>query len=99
MQSAALLDSARVIARMEEAAARHVFFRPNCLEQSLVLWWLLRARGIFAGLRIGARKDAGQFEAHAWVEIAGTTLNVASHGPLDFVPFDRPLISVETQSH
>ena len=53
---------------MEDAAARNLFFHTNCLEQSLVLWWLLRRRGIAADLRIGARKDSDRFEAHAWVE-------------------------------
>jgi hypothetical protein len=99
LHDAGVLDSARTIARMEEAAARHVFFRTNCLEQSLVLWWLLRARGIFADLRIGARKDADRFEAHAWVELTGNALSGANNGHLHFVPFDGPLISVETQSH
>src|SRR5580658_3692481 len=41
-----LMDGAQVVARMEAAAARHLPFQPNCLEQSLSLWWLLRRRGI-----------------------------------------------------
>ena len=61
-----------MIARMEAAAARHLPFQPNCLEQSLALWWLLRRRGIPADLRIGVRKDAANFEAHAWVEAGGS---------------------------
>lgn len=99
LHDAAVLDSARAIARMEEAASRHVFFRTNCLEKSLVLWWLLRARGIFADLRIGARKDADRFEAHAWVEFGGTALSGPNDAHLHFVPFDGPLMSVETRSH
>jgi hypothetical protein len=99
MQDAGLLDSARAIARVEEAAARNILFRPNCLEQSLVLWWLLRVRGISADMRIGARKDADRFEAHAWVELGGTVLSGGNDGHLHFVPFDGPLISVETQTH
>ena len=50
-------QSAEAIARMAAAAARNFFFETNCLEQSLVLWWLLRRRGIAAELRIGARKE------------------------------------------
>lgn len=99
VQDVELLDSARTIAKMEEAAARHLFFKPNCLEQSLVLWWLLRARGLSAELRMGARKEAGRFEAHAWVEFAGTALSGANDGHLHFVPFDGPLVSVETQTN
>ncbi len=94
-----VVDSARVIVRMEEAAARHHFFRPNCLEQSMVVWWLLRLRGISADLRIGARKEAGQFEAHAWVESGGEVLSSAAEDHRHFVPFDGPLNNMETQTH
>lgn len=98
MQAAGLLQSACDMAKMQAAAARHLMFRPNCLEQSLVLWWLLRVRGISADLRVGARKEAGRFEAHAWVEFGGTVLSGENDAHLHFVPFDAPLISVETHS-
>jgi len=92
------LDSARVVTRLEESVARHLFFGSNCLERSLVLWWLLRVRGISAELRIGARKEADRFEAHAWVELGGEVLSSGSDAHLHFVPFEGPLISMETQS-
>jgi hypothetical protein len=98
-QAVGLLESARIIARIQESAARHLFFHSNCLEQSLVLWWLLRIRGISADLRIGARKQADRFEAHAWVESAGTVLNDSGDAHIHFVPFDGPLSSLETQTH
>jgi hypothetical protein len=94
----ALVDSAREIARLEQAAARHLFFRANCLEQSLTLWWLLQRRGIAAELRIGARKEDGRFEAHAWVEFDGAALNDAGEEHLHFVPFDGDVTSMETQT-
>jgi hypothetical protein len=94
----AAADSARAIARLQQAAASHLFFRANCLEQSLTLWWLLRRRGIAAELRVGARKDAGRFEAHAWVEFEGAILNDAGDEHLHFVPFDGPLAAPETQA-
>jgi len=93
------LELARIVARMEAAAARNLFFRPNCLERSLVLWWLLRRRGIPAELRIGARKDAQKFEAHAWVEYGGSAVNQADETHLHFTPFDGPITSVETPTH
>lgn len=93
-----LVEPAREIARLEQAAARHLFFRANCLEQSLTLWWLLRRRGIAAELRVGGRKDAGRFEAHAWVEFGGAILNDAGEEHLHFVPFDGPLAAPETQA-
>jgi hypothetical protein len=91
------ISSARAIARMEQSAANHLFFRANCLEQSLTLWWLLHRRGIAAELRIGARKDAGRFEAHAWVESSGVVLNDTSESHLHFVPFDGRVSAMETQ--
>jgi len=95
----ALIGAAQAIARLEQAAARHVFFRSNCLEQSLVLCWLLQRRGISADLRVGARKQDGRFEAHAWVESGGMALNDTGEEHLHFVPFDGPIGSMETQIH
>jgi Transglutaminase-like superfamily len=90
------LESARIVARMEAIAARNLLFRPSCLERSLVLWWLLRRRGIPAELRIGARKDAQKLEAHAWVECCGTIVNQPDGTHLHFTPFDGPIASGET---
>ena len=96
--NASLAECAQVIARMQAAAARNLFFTTNCLEQSLVLWWLLRLRGIASELRVGARKDSGRFEAHSWVEFDGKVLNDAGEVHLHFVPFEGPIISMETQT-
>lgn len=43
----------------------------TCLRKSLVLWFLLRRRGIAAELQIGTRFEQGEFQAHAWVECQG----------------------------
>jgi hypothetical protein len=40
----------------------------TCLTQALALHILLRREGLQSRIRIGVRKDAGHFEAHAWVE-------------------------------
>jgi hypothetical protein len=90
-------ESALSIARMQATAARNLFFRSNCLEQSLVLWWLLRRRGLNAALRIGARKDSERFEAHAWVELGSQVLNDASAEHRHFVPFEKPILSLEAR--
>lgn len=66
---------AEVAARMVRAAVHHGLGRPSCLEESLVLWWLLGRRGIPSQLRIGIKKDSAKFEAHAWVELDGAALN------------------------
>jgi hypothetical protein len=89
-------DSVKIVLQAESAAARNLFFRPNCLERSMVLWWLLRSRGIVAELRVGARKREQRFEAHAWVEYCGTVLNEPDETHLDFVPFDRPIAGLDT---
>jgi len=89
----------RDIARMAAAAARYLPFRTNCLEQSLVLWWLLRRQGIPADLKIGARKEADKFEAHAWVEFEGGVAGGSGEEHLHFVPFEGSLTFMETQTH
>jgi hypothetical protein len=42
--------------------------RATCLTQALVLHIMLRQEGLHSRIRIGVSKDAGHFEAHAWVE-------------------------------
>jgi hypothetical protein len=90
------LESARGIAKMETVAARNLFFEATCLERSIVLWWLLRSRGIPVELLVGARKQGKRFEAHAWVEFEGTVLSDDAEVHDHFVPFDRPIISGES---
>jgi hypothetical protein len=97
-QASSQREPAAVIARMAAAAARSLFFGTNCLEQSLVLWWLLRRRGIAAELRIGARKESQRFEAHAWVEVDSAVLNDAGAEHLHFVPFDGPVSPLEART-
>ena len=63
--------------RMVRAGAQYGVGRPSCLEESLVLWYLLQRQNIAAHLRIGVRKLSQEFEAHAWVEFEGTPLNQA----------------------
>ena len=96
-QGASVQESVLLVARMQGAAARNLFFRTNCLEQSLVLWWLLRRRGIDAALRIGARKESDRFEAHAWVELDSQVLNDASAEHRHFIPFEKPILSMEAR--
>jgi Transglutaminase-like superfamily len=83
---------------MAAAAARNFLFDTNCLEQSLMLWWLLRRRGIAAELRIGARKEFERFEAHAWVEVNSAVLNDASAEHQHFVPFDGSITPLEART-
>jgi hypothetical protein len=90
---------ARRIAHLEAMTATNLFFRTSCLEQSLVLCRMLRHRGMNADLRIGARKEANRFEAHAWVELNGTVLAGGETEHLHFVPFQHSESSMETQTN
>lgn len=40
----------------------------TCLTQALALHIMLRQEGLPSRIQIGVSKDAGHFEAHAWVE-------------------------------
>lgn len=60
---------------MVKAGAHYGLGHPTCLEESLVLWYLLRAQNVPARFRIGVRKSLGKFEAHAWVECDGKALD------------------------
>jgi hypothetical protein len=73
------------------AAARHGRFGANCLEQSLLLWWLLRHRGVAAELHFGVRKRARALEAHAWIEVDGRVLIDTIDVRARFSAFDRPI--------
>lgn len=92
-------QTAWIVARMEAAAARNLPFRTSCLDNSLVLSWLLMRRGIAAELRIGARHDGGKFEAHAWVECGGNVVNQPDEAHLHFAPFDGPIVSAKTSTN
>jgi hypothetical protein len=81
------LDQARATARLVRAAARYVFFRPTCLPQSIVLWWLLRRQGLGGDLRIGVKPEPSYLEAHAWVEFQGQPLNDSADVAWRFAPF------------
>jgi len=91
------MSRALAITKLHSSAERHLFFRPSCLEHSLVLQWMLRREGISAALRIGGRKQGTRFEAHAWVEVNGTPLGNTGADGTEFVPFDAVHSSVETE--
>jgi hypothetical protein len=70
-RQAAWLSEARSLARLVNAAARFSLFRVRCLEKSLLLEALLKARGIGCELKFGVHHDGRPFTAHAWVEVQG----------------------------
>jgi Transglutaminase-like superfamily len=94
-----VLRVTRRIAHLEAVTATNLFFRASCLELSLVLCRMLRRRGMNADLRIGARKEANRFEAHAWVELDGTVIDGGAAEHMHFVPFEQSESSMGTQAN
>jgi hypothetical protein len=92
----AAVDAARAadLARVARIARHRGVVKASCLEESLVLWWLLRRRAMPARLRIGVRKNGAVLQAHAWVEIHGRPLNDANGLRKTYASFDRDLDSV-----
>lgn len=70
-------DYAQRCAQLTEIAARHGFYRANCLQQSLTLCSFLRHMGFHAQLRIGVQTGSDSFQAHAWVELDGKSLGTS----------------------
>ena len=77
------------VARAVKIAAERGLFQANCLQQTLVLWCLLRRNHIESEIRFGARKQEGQVQAHAWVEVGGVALNEDDGVHERFSPLDE----------
>jgi hypothetical protein len=86
ISDAAAIEQARVIARIVKIAAEKGAYQARCLQQTLVLWCLLRRNDIESEIRFGARKEGGELQAHAWVEVGGVALNEESDVCLHFAP-------------
>jgi len=105
MRSSPLLsvDEERVAALRALRAVRSIELHgptnPNCLERSMALWWILRRGGIDGELCIGARKDGGRFEAHAWVELGGEVLNDSAEVHQHYARFDAPIAAATGKPH
>lgn len=76
------------VGHLARIAGRHVPTNGSCLRQSLLVWWLLRRRGLPAELRIGISQSGG-FAAHAWVELEGQPINDSADVANRFVAFER----------
>ena len=93
------LQSARRTARMVAAPAKEGIVHGKCLEQSIVLWWLLLRKRMPAELRIGARQSEKGFEAHAWVEVEGNIVNDTENVLHDYVPFKKDIGALGVETH
>lgn len=90
----------RRTAQMVAVACRRQPLRSSCLPRTIVLWSLLRRRGIATDVRIGARSNSqGEFQAHAWLEWNGEVLNDVVDVGRQYLPFDTAAFDrVELQS-
>ena len=84
-------ETARRFARAVRSAELHGLTKPNCLERSMTLWWMLRREGVEGELHIGGRKKGPKFEAHAWVELGGQVLNDSADVHQHYARFDAPI--------
>jgi hypothetical protein len=85
------LVAAQRLARLADIAGRRGAITATCLRQSLLIYWLLRRRGLSPELKIGVRKELAAFDAHAWVELQRVALGQSdlAHSPFP----DRDWIS------
>jgi len=56
---------------LADLAARVTYGAGRCLGRSLLILWLLKARGQPADLMVGVNKGGSVFLAHAWIETEG----------------------------
>ena len=80
------LRAAQAAAWLTNIAGRRGAVTATCLRQSLLLYWLLRRRGLAPEIRLGVRKEDQKFDAHAWVELHGIALGETE---LVHLPFSR----------
>jgi hypothetical protein len=92
-------ESAVRTVRAVRSAELHGLTKPNCLERSMTLWWMLRREGIEGELHIGARKQGEKFEAHAWVELGGQVLNDDVEVHQHYARFDGLIAAGKADSH
>lgn len=81
--------SPQATARIVRIAAQRGLYHFKCLDQSLVLRWLLRRQGIDARIVFGARKEDEQMEIHAWVEVDGVAIGEDDGVNLRFSPLEE----------
>ena len=71
------LQMAERLAVLANIAGRRGAVTATCLRQAMLLQWWLRRLNLDAKLKLGARLQEGQFDAHAWVELDGKALGQA----------------------
>lgn len=72
-----------------DLARRKVFGHVSCLEEALVIQWMLHRRQIEAQIQIGvAKRNGEQLIGHAWVESNGQVVSIDRISPLRYRPME-----------
>ncbi len=87
-QSGEPLTEAKRCAYLVSVAARYGIIRAKCLPQALLVFWLLRRRGISTEIRIGVRRQGGSIIAHAWVKHGEVVISEGSQVEKNFSAFE-----------
>lgn len=65
---------------LADLATRVTHGQGRCLVRSLLVFWLLKARGKPAELVIGVCKNASALDSHAWIESQGKVMTESPAG-------------------
>ncbi|HSH16539.1 MAG TPA: lasso peptide biosynthesis B2 protein, partial [Verrucomicrobiae bacterium] len=82
-----VFDSEKAVRR----AARFHLVEMKCLPRALALTKMLAARGIAVDLKLGVRREDGDFAGHAWVEWNGEAVNESAPVTASYAPLDHSL--------
>jgi hypothetical protein len=94
------MDHVRKVAYLVNVAAYNLPVRANCLQRSLVLWWMLRREGIISKVRFGARKESNGLTAHAWVELNEIVLNDSDDIAQKYIPLtSNALMNIQAKGY
>ncbi|MGE4072412.1 MAG: lasso peptide biosynthesis B2 protein [Lysobacterales bacterium] len=80
----------RRIADLARAVGAGSLWPTTCLRQALVVWLLLRRRGLQPELKIGVVSKDPPLQAHAWVEVDGKALDPDISGHAVFPRIEPP---------
>lgn len=81
------LRDADRLAQLAATAGHRGLLQATCLRQALLVYGMLRRRGLQPELKLGVRRDGEAFLAHAWVQLAGHRL---AQSDVQFASFDEP---------
>jgi hypothetical protein len=90
LAKAAIGPTPQRIADLTRAVGAGSLWPTSCLRQALVVWLLLRRRGLAPELKIGVVHKAPPLQAHAWVEIDGQALDPDVSNHAAFPPIEPP---------